>query len=38
MTQVTDHGGGVRSIKVPIPDNPWEPRWSTSSTPTGALC
>ncbi len=22
MTQVTDHGGGVRSIKVPIPDNP----------------
>ncbi|WP_327428326.1 MULTISPECIES: MBL fold metallo-hydrolase [unclassified Streptomyces] len=22
MTQVTDHGGGVRSIRVPIPDNP----------------
>jgi len=22
MTQVTDHGGGVRSIKVPIPNNP----------------
>lgn len=22
MTQVTDHGGGVRSISVPIPDNP----------------
>ncbi|MFF9072680.1 MBL fold metallo-hydrolase [Streptomyces sp. NPDC014735] len=22
MTQVTDHGGGVHSIKVPIPDNP----------------
>ncbi|GAA2520927.1 MBL fold metallo-hydrolase [Streptomyces longisporus] len=22
MTQVYDHGGGVRSIKVPIPDNP----------------
>ncbi|MEI5524358.1 MBL fold metallo-hydrolase [Streptomyces brasiliscabiei] len=22
MTQVTDHGGGVRSIEVPIPDNP----------------
>ncbi|TLS47273.1 MBL fold metallo-hydrolase [Streptomyces montanus] len=22
MTQVTDHGGGVRSLKVPIPDNP----------------
>jgi len=21
-TQVTDHGGGVRSIRVPIPDNP----------------
>ena len=20
--QVTDHGGGVHSIKVPIPDNP----------------
>ena len=22
MTQVTDHGGGVRSLRVPIPDNP----------------
>ncbi|MFJ3226695.1 MBL fold metallo-hydrolase [Streptomyces sp. NPDC086783] len=22
MAQVTDHGGGVRSIRVPIPDNP----------------
>ncbi|MGP4048013.1 MBL fold metallo-hydrolase [Streptomyces sp. 2A115] len=22
MAQVTDHGGGVRSIEVPIPDNP----------------
>ncbi|MEU6842342.1 MBL fold metallo-hydrolase [Streptomyces sp. NPDC046716] len=22
MTQVTDHGGGVQSIRVPIPDNP----------------
>ncbi|WP_335932082.1 MBL fold metallo-hydrolase [Streptomyces sp. PTD5-9] len=22
MTQVTDHGGGVHSIEVPIPDNP----------------
>lgn len=22
MTKVTDHGGGVRSIEVPIPDNP----------------
>ncbi|MFJ3595296.1 MBL fold metallo-hydrolase [Streptomyces sp. NPDC090126] len=22
VTQVTDHGGGVHSIKVPIPDNP----------------
>ena len=22
MTQVTDHGGGVRSVRVPIPDNP----------------
>ncbi|MGW0333077.1 MBL fold metallo-hydrolase [Streptomyces sp. NPDC003011] len=22
MTQVYDHGGGVRSLKVPIPDNP----------------
>lgn len=22
MTQVTDHGGGIRSIRVPIPDNP----------------
>lgn len=22
MTQVTDHGGGVRSLAVPIPDNP----------------
>ncbi|MFC9248691.1 MBL fold metallo-hydrolase [Streptomyces sp. NPDC057136] len=22
MTQVTDHGGGIHSIKVPIPDNP----------------
>ncbi|MFE9764715.1 MBL fold metallo-hydrolase [Streptomyces sp. NPDC005808] len=22
MTQVTDHSGGVRSIRVPIPDNP----------------
>ncbi|WP_159052958.1 MBL fold metallo-hydrolase, partial [Streptomyces scabiei] len=22
MTHVTDHGGGVRSIEVPIPDNP----------------
>ncbi|MFF2851473.1 MBL fold metallo-hydrolase [Streptomyces sp. NPDC058001] len=22
QTQVTDHGGGVRSIRVPIPDNP----------------
>ncbi|MFI2367509.1 MBL fold metallo-hydrolase [Streptomyces sp. NPDC018833] len=22
MTRVTDHGGGVRSIRVPIPDNP----------------
>ncbi|MGW1748034.1 MBL fold metallo-hydrolase [Streptomyces sp. NPDC002092] len=22
MTQVYDHGGGVRSVKVPIPDNP----------------
>ncbi|WP_409472426.1 MBL fold metallo-hydrolase [Streptomyces sp. HC307] len=22
MTQVSDHGGGVRSIRVPIPDNP----------------
>ncbi|MFE1952429.1 MULTISPECIES: MBL fold metallo-hydrolase [Streptomyces] len=22
MTQVTDHGGGVHSIRVPIPDNP----------------
>ena len=22
MTQVTDHGGGVRSVAVPIPDNP----------------
>ena len=25
MTQVTDHGGGVRSIQVPIPDNPARP-------------
>ncbi|MFV8187540.1 MULTISPECIES: MBL fold metallo-hydrolase [unclassified Streptomyces] len=22
MAQVTDHGGGVRSVRVPIPDNP----------------
>ncbi|GAA2769175.1 MBL fold metallo-hydrolase [Streptomyces indiaensis] len=22
MTQVTEHGGGVRSLRVPIPDNP----------------
>ncbi|WP_369237370.1 MBL fold metallo-hydrolase [Streptomyces sp. R21] len=22
MTQVSDHGGGVRSLRVPIPDNP----------------
>lgn len=22
MTQVTDHGGGVQSLRVPIPDNP----------------
>ncbi|MFE0739620.1 MBL fold metallo-hydrolase, partial [Streptomyces sp. NPDC058855] len=22
MTQVYDHGGGVRALRVPIPDNP----------------